>query len=137
MRPSRTPPPTLETSWPSRGLAPGREPAGGTVAPRTQRRRRRLSARAERLSQLWRSVVPPITVRTVFVPPPLIVVAFHQPLVRPVRGLVAPRAAFAPVPGVDPPSVAVTRLLPAAGHPGPAVVLPVPVSPDPHGIAMR
>src|SRR6185436_17087360 len=65
-----------------------------------------------------------------------IVVTLDEPLVRPVRRLVAPGATLAPVPRVDPARPAVARPLPTAGNPSPLVVLPVPRASDPDRLAI-
>ena len=97
-----------------------------------------------RFARETRSFVLPTTAATTFAAPALVVVAFDEPLIRPVRRLVAPRTVLSPiprtalsrVPRIDPTSTG-TRLVPAAALPRPLIALPVPGSVDPDGIATR
>src|ERR1035437_3098608 len=66
-----------------------------------------------------------------------VLIPFHHLLVGPVAGLVAVGAALIPVLGLDPAGVGLSRLFPAPGGPGPAIVLAIPVAIDPDVVPVR
>lgn len=72
----------------------------------------------------------------VFFSPAPVVVTFDDPLMRPVRRLVAPGPSFPDVARTDPAVGPLFGTLPAAVDPAPPASLPVPVAPDQDGVAV-